>query len=80
MPSTRRLPGVKAKQGPHGLYFVRDQDASLYTETKRIVERNGEPVVKTTTCCCRGPGLTPRGCSDAAGNKTPCRCDCHRKK
>lgn len=48
----------------------------LYTEVKRIV--SGE--VKQTCCCCKGAGLTPRECADATGNKTPCRCNCHRTK
>lgn len=45
-----------------------------WTEVKRIVD--GE--VKQTCCCCASPGDSPRECSDKAGNKTPCRCDCHR--
>lgn len=80
MATTRKLPGLSPKEGPHGIYFVRDPSASIYTETKRLVERNGEVVVKVTTCCCKGAGLTPRLCADATGNKTPCRCDCHRKR
>lgn len=47
-----------------------------WTETKRIV--NGE--VKQTTCCCAAPGAKAKECSRVAGNKTPCRCDCHRGK
>lgn len=50
-----------------------------WTEVKRVVEVDGEPVVKQTTCCCAAPGETPKGCSVVAGNKTPCRCHCHRK-
>lgn len=46
-----------------------------WTEVKRIVD--GE--VKQTTCC-KAPGDTPKACAKATGNKTPCRCDCHRKK
>ena len=48
----------------------------FWTEVKRIV--NGE--VKQTVCCCKDPGAKPRQCADAAGNKTPCRCNCHRSK
>jgi hypothetical protein len=49
---------------------------TYWTEVKRIV--NGE--VKQTVCCCANPGATPKECAKTAGNKTPCRCDCHRKK
>lgn len=48
----------------------------FYTETKRIVA--GE--VKQVTCCCAAPGATAKGCAIVSGNKTPCRCDCHRKR
>lgn len=47
-----------------------------WTETKRIVD--GE--VKQTTCCCASPGSKAKECASASGNKTPCRCDCHRGK
>jgi hypothetical protein len=47
-----------------------------WTEVKRIVR--GE--VKQTTCCCEAPAVTPKQCALVTGNKTPCRCDCHRKK
>ncbi len=47
-----------------------------WTEVKRIVR--GE--VKQTTCCCAAPGAKPKECAVVSGNKTPCRCDCHRKK
>ena len=47
----------------------------MYTEVKRIVAGQ----VKQTTCCCAAAGRSRRECSDAAGNKTPCRCYCHRK-
>lgn len=47
----------------------------LYTEVKRIVD--GE--VKQTCCCCKDPGATAEECRIATGNKTPCRCDCHKK-
>lgn len=49
---------------------------TYWTETKRIVD--GE--VKQTTCCCALPGRTGMACALAAGNKTRCRCDCHRGK
>ena len=49
---------------------------SYWTEVKRIV--GGE--VKQTTCCCAAPGVTAKGCAIVSGNKTRCRCDCHRGK
>ena len=49
---------------------------TCWTETKRIV--SGE--VKQTCCCCAAPGAKPKECAKLAGNKTPCRCDCHRGK
>lgn len=49
---------------------------AYWTETKRIVDGQ----VKATTCCCARPGGFPRECATSAGNKTPCRCDCHRGK
>lgn len=52
----------------------------FYTETKRVIVRDGEPEVKQTTCCCRMPGAKARECSDAQGHKTPCRCNCHRSR
>ena len=48
-----------------------------WTEVKRVIWRNGEPVVKQTTCCCADPGAARRACAEAAGNKSPCRCFCH---
>lgn len=45
-----------------------------WMEVKRIV--NGE--VKQTTCCCADPGMTAKECQAKSGNKTRCRCDCHR--
>lgn len=53
----------------------RKRYGTMYTETKRIV--NGE--VKQVVCCCKGAGLPPKECAAVSGNKTPCRCDCHRK-
>ena len=47
-----------------------------WTEVKRVVD--GE--VKVTVCCCAAPGSTVKGCAIVAGNKTRCRCDCHRRK
>jgi len=47
-----------------------------YTEVKRIV--GGE--VKQTQCCCASPGATAKECQIVSGNKTPCRCDCHRTR
>jgi hypothetical protein len=58
----------------------RERYGGMYTEVKRVVVRDGEPEVKETVCCCAYAGATPRECADAKGNKTPCRCDCHRKK
>lgn len=55
---------------------LRKRYGGMYTEVKRVV--NGE--VKQTTCCCYLPGATPRECSDAGHHKTPCRCNCHRRK
>jgi hypothetical protein len=49
---------------------------TYWTEVKRIV--NGK--VKQTICCCANAGASPKECAKTAGNKTPCRCDCHRKK
>jgi hypothetical protein len=49
---------------------------TYWTEVKCIV--NGE--VKQTTCCCANAGAIPKECAKVTGNKTPCRCDCHRKK
>lgn len=51
-----------------------------WTEVKRVVMVDGLPHVKQTTCCCAAPGGTPKGCAIVQGNKTPCRCHCHRAK
>lgn len=60
-----------------GVYMTtRRKVREFWTETKRIVD--GE--VKQTTCCCKQPGGKAKVCSEASGNKTPCRCDCHRGK
>ena len=45
----------------------------FYTESKRVIA--GEVV--QVTCCCAA-GATRQGCMMVAGNKTPCRCACHR--
>lgn len=53
----------------------------LYTESKRVVlDEDGEPVVKQVTCCCAVAAGTRHECSEAAGNKAPCRCWCHSDK
>lgn len=58
----------------------RKRYGGLYTEVKRVVpDKGGEPAVKETVCCCKGAGLARRECADASGNKTPCRCYCHKK-
>lgn len=60
---------------------TRRKHLEFWTETKRtVIGTDGEPFVKVNLCCCKAPGATRRECSDAAGNKTPCRCDCHRTK
>ena len=52
-----------------------------WTEVKRVVEDSGgNAVVKQTTCCCAAPGVTPAQCAIVSGNKSRCRCDCHRRK
>jgi len=48
----------------------------FWTEVHRVI---GDEV-KVTTCCCAAPGATAKGCAITSGNKTPCRCDCHRTK
>ena len=50
-----------------------------WTEVQRIIfDESGQPQVKATTCCCSAPGGLRRICARVSGNKTPCRCDCHR--
>jgi hypothetical protein len=51
-----------------------------WTEVKRTVIKDGEPVVKVTTCCCALPGRPRYLCQRKSGNKTPCRCWCHSEK
>jgi hypothetical protein len=36
--------------------------------------------VKQTCCCCEAPGGSRKGCAMVAGNKAPCRCDCHPRR
>lgn len=52
-----------------------------WTEVKRVVLVDGEPVVKQTSCCCEEPGMSRRQCSDSPKRrypiKMPCRCYCH---
>lgn len=55
---------------------MRKMYGGMYTEVKRIVD--GE--VKQTCCCCKAAGMTRNECSQASGNKTPCRCWCHSNK
>ncbi|CAB4191782.1 hypothetical protein UFOVP1229_137 [uncultured Caudovirales phage] len=49
-----------------------------WTEVKTVVEVDGQPTVVQTCCACKGAGLTRRQCADVSGNKTPCRCLCHK--
>lgn len=52
-----------------------------WTTVKRIViDADGEPQLKETSCCCAVAGGTRKECSAKAGNKTPCRCYCHAVK
>jgi hypothetical protein len=59
---------------------ARRKSGEFWTETKRVVEVEGVPIVKVTSCCCAAPGSTAKGCSIVAGNKTRCRCFCHSKR
>lgn len=56
------------------LHPTRRKVRGYWTEVKRIVD--GE--VKQTVCCCDAPGHTRKECAVASGNKTPCRCYCHK--
>lgn len=50
-----------------------------WTEVNRIeTQPDGSKRLKRTTCCCEAAGSSRMGCAIVAGNKTPCRCDCHR--
>lgn len=53
---------------------VRRRVKETYQETVRIVDGKE----KRSSCCCLAPGWSRRKCADVTGNKTPCRCDCHR--
>lgn len=60
---------------------TRRKHKEFWTESKRVVPGpDGELVVKQVVCCCKMAAGTRRECSDAAGNKTPCRCWCHSPK
>jgi hypothetical protein len=59
---------------------LRKIHGGMFAESKRVVLVAGEPAVKQVTCCCAAPASTRKGCSIVAGNKTPCRCDCHSKR
>jgi hypothetical protein len=49
-----------------------------YTRIERVViDDDGVPQVKSTTCCCGAPGALRRVCARVSNNKTPCRCNCH---
>lgn len=53
----------------------------VYTKVERVVfDKNGDPQVNTTTCCCKAAGALRRICARVSGNKTPCRCFCHSLK
>lgn len=51
-----------------------------WTETKRVLVRDGEPVVKQTTCTCDVPAGDAMGCAKVRRCKTRCRCFCHSNK
>lgn len=56
--------------------MTKRQHTEFHWEIKRVID--GE--VLETICCCAAPGSTRKGCAVVAGNKTPCRCACHRTK
>jgi len=59
---------------------IRTPDHGYWTRVQKVViDKNGDPQVKDTTCCCAAAGGLRRVCARAAGNKTPCRCACHGK-
>ncbi|MFI5401340.1 MAG: hypothetical protein ACHQ1G_00160 [Planctomycetota bacterium] len=61
--------------------FVRRKFLEFWTSVERVVfDKDGQPQVKTTTCCCKAPGSTRRICQQRTGNRTPCRCHCHSVK
>lgn len=58
--------------------YVRGLMKPTYTTVERVViDRNGEPQVKVTSCCCSSPGALRRICARTRNLKTPCRCFCH---
>lgn len=60
---------------------VRRKIHEFWTMVERIVfDRDGEPQVHSTTCCCKAAGAMRRICARASGNKTPCRCACHTRR
>jgi hypothetical protein len=60
---------------------VRHRRYEYWTTVERIVlNDDGEPQLKSTTCCCKSPGRTRKECQLAASHKNPCRCFCHSKK
>lgn len=58
----------------------RKRYGDLYTESKRVVRVDDEPVVKQVTCCCTMPAAKARECAEARGLKTRCRCFCHSNR
>lgn len=58
----------------------RERFDGMYTETKRVVIKDGEPVVKQVVCCCTKPAAKAMECADARGLRTRCRCYCHSTK
>jgi hypothetical protein len=60
---------------------VRKKVLEHWTSVERVViDKRGEPQVKSTTCCCAAPGAMGRICARQARNKWPCRCFCHSKE
>lgn len=58
---------------------VRRKVRTYWTRVQRVViDGDGQPQVKDTTCCCKAAGALRRICARVSGNRTPCRCDCHR--
>ena len=51
-----------------------------WTETKRVVLRDGVPEVKQVTCCCTLPAGPSDFCAASRGCTGRCRCFCHSKK
>lgn len=50
-----------------------------WIESKQIVDVDGNAAVKQVTCCCEKPAARARECADARGDRSTCRCDCHRR-